>query len=148
MNFLFHVLFLFWWSNNSITVINILLTRDTPCCWVQRKPITYYTDSFSLSNLANNLFANAEDTTFLPVILEEQSFLRLTQWNQSNIWILSCVQYQWEKTIAPSQWICQISEEKKTTAQSNIVTFYTSFNLQPTSFILSLAVRYPNNAEI
>lgn len=88
-----------------------------------------YTDSFSLSNLANNLFANAEDTTFLMacLILEEQSFLRLTQWNQSNIWNLSCVQYLWEKTIAPSQCICQISEEKKTTAQSNIVTFCTSF---------------------
>lgn len=44
-----------------------------------------YTDSFSLSNLANNLFANAENTTFLMACLtvEEQSFLRLTQWNQS-----------------------------------------------------------------
>lgn len=64
-----------------------------------------FTDSFSLSNLANNLFSSAEDISFLNEhcrLLEEQSFLRLMQWNQSNIWTLSCVQYQWKQTIAPS----------------------------------------------
>lgn len=39
-----------------------------------------------------------------------------------------------------------LREKKK--QHSNIVTFCTSFNLQPMSFILSLTVRYPKNAEI